>query len=192
MTRMTRTCEKCHGPLAPHARHGICQRNPGCKKEAMRRRSRHAEGTLKRKLSLLSYRTSLQGWCHRALNLAKLRSKKKGVSFSLIADDLVRQFEFQGGRCQYCNMAFILNGSQSAYKQQSSPCLDEVIPGEGYHSWNIQLLCDVDNRHKDNMTAKEACVLADRITESTEQAWRRKHESEQQNIRVAAYLTERG
>jgi hypothetical protein len=71
--------------------------------------------------------------------------------------------------CRYCSMPFVLGDGQ-----RTAPCLDEVIPGEGYTPWNIDLLCDWCNIRKWNMTAKQAQLLADRIADATERAWNRK------------------
>ena len=86
---------------------------------------------------------------------AKTRAQKKGVPFSIEMSDIVIP-----GKCPYLDIPIILDNTTM---KDNSPSLDKIIPDLGYVKGNIEVISIRANRIKDNASAIELRMMADRL-----------------------------
>lgn len=67
------------------------------------------------------------------LRRAKKRARKKGIKFSITAEDLKYIYEKQQGICPY-------TGWQFSSKRERRPSLDRIDPSKGYVPGNVQFV----------------------------------------------------
>ncbi len=84
---------------------------------------------------------------------AKYRAKKKGIEFNLTLKGLLELYVEQAGECAITGLKMkhtILEG-----KLKTNLSIDKINPILGYTFSNIQLVCNIVNVMKSNMTIKE-------------------------------------
>ena len=87
-------------------------------------------------------RGAFWGYCRRAVNGARMRSKAKGIPFDLDIYAIDCLLVDQGWRCAITGIPLVApNGSQEPY----GPSLDRIVPKLGYVPGNVRIVCNIAN-----------------------------------------------
>lgn len=89
---------------------------------------------------------------------ALYRAEQTGSVCTLTVDEVRRMFVLQEHGCAYCGRTLAADRAR-----QTSPSLDQVIPGAGYTTVNTVLACMRCNRRKGDLSPHEMRDMADRV-----------------------------
>jgi len=84
---------------------------------------------------------------------ARKRGRRKHVVVDLSADDIMRLYEEQEGKCALSGVPLMCG--EESIRQQRAMSLDRCIAGMGYELGNVQLLTRAVNNAKSTMTSDE-------------------------------------
>lgn len=145
MTQAVKPCTKCGGPkTGKHVSWCLA-----CK-AALTRAWQAADPERAKASDRASY---LAHWARRNLSEARKRAERKGVPFSITADDI-----FVPDTCPVLGIPIVPG---SGGKHDGSPTIDRIIPELGYVPGNVQVISDLANRMKSNASPEHLLTFAD-------------------------------
>lgn len=75
------------------------------------------------------------------LNMARNRSKTKGLDFDLTQEHLESLWKENDGCCSVTGIPFELGRSEKGKVHPYAPSLDRIVPLKGYTQGNVRLVC---------------------------------------------------
>ena len=97
---------------------------------------------------------------------ARKRGRRKHVVVNLNADDIMRLYAEQQGKCALSG-ARLMCGQESV-RQQGAMSLDRCIAGLGYELGNVQLLTRAVNNAKSTMNKQEFIAMCSQVQKHNE------------------------
>lgn len=88
---------------------------------------------------------------------AKNRINKKGLEFNITVEDIEKLLIIQNNRCIYSNIIF--NPENTNY----SMSIDRINSNLGYTIDNVQLICSIINKMKNNLKEEEFLEIIKKI-----------------------------
>ena len=101
------------------------------------------------KEELRQKRETLEGRLNRLFNAARYRAKQNGLAFSITKDWLKKRFDRCQGMCEQTGDVFDLKFLDD-HRNPYAPSLDQIKPGAGYTTNNVQIVCWWWNSFKEN------------------------------------------
>ena len=150
VTRASRQCERCGGPLRKDSTTGICQRNPECALACRQVLDARPERRQDQRARLDAWIVTPVGIKHRMVNAARARAKKRGEPFGITVDDVPDVPEF-------CPLLGIRLAPKSG---GGSPSIDRIDPAGGYMPGNIWVISTRANLIKQDATPAELMRIA--------------------------------
>ena len=150
VTRSTRQCERCGGPLRNDSTTGICQRNPECALACRQVLDARPERRQYQRSRLDAWIVTPIGIKHRMVNAARARAKKRGEPFTITVADVPDVPEL-------CPLLGIPLAPKSG---GNSPSLDRIDPTAGYTPGNVWVVSTRANLIKQDATPQELMRIA--------------------------------
>jgi len=138
---LNRKCKFCGGKIPFNSNKNIKQCGK-CKSTYARLRKLISYSKYREKDPILWYKK-------RMLMSAKMRSKKKGLDFNLVIDDIIIP-----ERCPILDIPLVVP-IEKGKKTKNTPSLDRIDNSKGYIKGNVAVISDRANQKKNNSTIEE-------------------------------------